>query len=137
METSKTNTAPRNKHGAASHARRSTVHRSATAPLPIRAQRPLLVPLGAALIARDRLVNAARPYSTPTGATRELSRQLRRFERRGARSRDAIQHQLEHRRDQVSRILRRQRHRTATPAGSTSAPRSLRREHTDGLGIRP
>jgi hypothetical protein len=76
--------------------------------LAARAQRPVLVARGAALIARDRLVKSAKPYRSPASATAELRKQLRRYEQRGARGRQTLEHRVDRRREQVQRLLRRQ-----------------------------
>jgi hypothetical protein len=69
------------------------------------AQRPVLIPVGAALVARDNLANAVRRYARPAAARRELAEQLDRFERRGVSARDAVQRELRHRRAQAGRLV--------------------------------
>jgi hypothetical protein len=69
------------------------------------ARRLMVIPLGAALSASDRVRKAVRPYQSPASARREVSRQLRRFERRGdSTGRDAVG-QLRRRRAQAERLL--------------------------------
>jgi hypothetical protein len=83
---------------------------------PGRAERVLLIPLGAALVARERVVDATAPLTSPTRARRELSRlrstvsvQLTRYERRGAKERTRLTRQLKKARTRVERELRERR----------------------------
>jgi hypothetical protein len=78
------------------------------------AERPLLVQLGAMLVARDKLLDAARPYRTRKSATRDLSRRMRGFEQRGLRGRDELRRELERRREGVVRMIRRERDSAGT-----------------------
>jgi ElaB/YqjD/DUF883 family membrane-anchored ribosome-binding protein len=75
------------------------------------AERVVLVPVGAALIARDGVVDAVKPFRTRTGAGRELKR----FERRGTTARNKVQREVKRTRTRVERELR-QRRRQATQA---------------------
>jgi hypothetical protein len=75
------------------------------------AERAVLVPVGAALIARDGVVEAAKPFRSRAGAERELKR----FERRGTTARNAVQREVKRTRTRVERELR-QRRRQATQA---------------------
>src|SRR5512138_30741 len=56
------------------------------------AERAVLIPVGAALTATDRVTEAvtelARAYRTPEGAQKRVERDLRRFERRGTTARN-------------------------------------------------
>jgi hypothetical protein len=74
----------------------------------------VLIPVGAALTARDNVVEVTRTFSTPSSA----QRQLRKFERRGItarnrlerevrRARTRIERQLRQRRNQATRLVRR------------------------------
>jgi hypothetical protein len=72
------------------------------------AERAVLVPVGAALVARDRVVDLLDNYSTP----KKAEAQLKRFERRGVTARNRFERQVRKTRTRVERELRRQR-RTA------------------------
>ena len=71
----------------------------------------MLVPLGAALLARERVLagvnDALDHYSTPSKA----SAQLRRFERRGATARKRLEREVRKTRVRVERELRQSRTR--------------------------
>ena len=47
------------------------------------AERALLIPVGAALVARDNVIDATKPYFNRDTVQRQVERDLRRFERRG------------------------------------------------------
>jgi hypothetical protein len=72
------------------------------------AERAVLVPVGAALVARDRVVQLLDNYSTP----KKAEAQLKRFERRGLTARNRFERQVRKTRTRVERELRSQR-RTA------------------------
>jgi hypothetical protein len=73
------------------------------------AERAVLIPVGAALTARDRVVSsvngAISVYSTPAKA----QAQLRRFERRGATARNRLEREVRKARVRVERQLRQRR----------------------------
>jgi hypothetical protein len=75
------------------------------------AERAVLIPVGAALIARDRVVASVSDtisiYSSPS----KTQKQLRRFERRGVTARNRLERQVRKTRVRVERDLR-QRRRT-------------------------
>ena len=70
------------------------------------AERAVLIPVGAALIARDRLVSGVNDviesYSTPT----KTQAQLKKFERRGTTARKSLQRDVRKTRTRVERELR-------------------------------
>ncbi len=77
------------------------------------AQRPVLVSVGAALAARDNLVEAVRPYTSRAGVERELRRLRRRLgvnlrtsERRGTTERNKLERRLKRTRTEAERALR-------------------------------
>ncbi|MBA3421163.1 MAG: hypothetical protein H0U12_04615, partial [Thermoleophilaceae bacterium] len=93
------------------------------------AQRPVLVYVGAALTARDNVVEAVRPYTSRASAQRELRRlrrrlgvNLRKFERRGTTERNKLERQVKRTRTQAERELRQRRQ---------AAERVLRRSQRD------
>jgi hypothetical protein len=73
------------------------------------AERAVLIPVGAALIARDRVVSSVSDtissYSSPTRA----QAQLKRFERRGATARNRLEREVRKTRVRVERKLRQRR----------------------------
>jgi hypothetical protein len=75
------------------------------------AERAILVPVGAALIARDSVVSTVEglrsAYATPENAQREL----RRFERRGTTARNRLEREVRRTRTRIERQLRRRRTR--------------------------
>lgn len=66
------------------------------------AQRALLIPIGAAAVASDRVRKTARTYSRLRSATRELDK----FERRGRRVLDGRQRAVDRRRRELEREVR-------------------------------
>jgi hypothetical protein len=75
-------------------ARRASAEETRLEGVARQAERALLIPIGAALEARDRIVETARTYTNPDRAQRQLNR----FERRGAtalrRNRRALERQV-------------------------------------------
>jgi hypothetical protein len=73
------------------------------------AERAVLIPVGAALVARDRVVSTVSEtlstYSSPT----KTQAQLRRFERRGATARNRLEREVRKTRVRVERELRQRR----------------------------
>ena len=80
------------------------------------AERAVLIPVGAALTATDRVADAvadlARTYSTPDTAQKRVERDLRRFERRGTTARNRAERRIKRTRTRVERELRQRRTRT-------------------------
>jgi hypothetical protein len=77
--------------------------------LATQAQRALLIPVGATLIARDNVVETVKPYVKRTTASREVSKNLKRYERRGNTARNQLERQLKRTRTQLERSLRQRR----------------------------
>jgi hypothetical protein len=65
----------------------------------------VLVPVGAALVARDNVVEATKSFTTVKGVEREIKK----FERRGVRARNDAQRQVKRTRTRVERELRQRR----------------------------
>jgi hypothetical protein len=76
-------------------------------------ERAVLIPLGAALIARDQLVasvnDAISSYSSPSKAQSQLNTQLNKFERRGITARNRLEREVRKTRTRVERELRQRR----------------------------
>jgi hypothetical protein len=75
----------------------------------IQAQRAVLIPVGATLIARDNVVETVKPYVKRTTASREVTKNLKRYERRGTTARNQLERQLKRTRTQLERGLRQRR----------------------------
>lgn len=77
------------------------------------AERAVLIPVGATLVARDRVIegvtDAVRPYRTREQAQRKVERDLRRFERRGTTARNRVERRVKRTRTRVERELRQRR----------------------------
>src|SRR6185503_9687158 len=76
------------------------------------AESALLVPVGAALEVRDRVVGAIQPWTSRPSAEKELNRvrrDVRRYERRGTVARNRVARELRKRRNAATRLLRQRR----------------------------
>jgi hypothetical protein len=73
------------------------------------AERVVLIPLGAALIARDQLVASVNDAISSYGSPRRAQTQLRRFERRGITARNRLEREVRKTRTRVERELRQRR----------------------------
>jgi len=71
----------------------------------LQAERALLIPVGAALIARDAVVEVTKPYTSRTSAEKELKK----FERRGNTARNSLRREAKRTRTRVERELRQRR----------------------------
>ena len=75
------------------------------------AERALLVPVGAGLLARDNLVSTAKGFATKYSSRANLERELKRYERRGVSARNRLERQVRRTRTRVERELRQRRTR--------------------------
>jgi len=73
------------------------------------AERAVLIQLGAALTARDRVVESVGDTLSTYGSTAKTQAQLRRFERRGATARNRLEREVRKARVRVERQLRERR----------------------------
>jgi hypothetical protein len=73
------------------------------------AERAVLIPVGAALIARDRVVSSVSDTISTYSSTSRAQQQLRRFERRGATARNRLEREVRKARVRVERELRQRR----------------------------
>jgi hypothetical protein len=100
------------------------------------AERAVLIPVGAALVARDRVVEtvteATRPYRSRETAPRAFERDLRRFERRGTTARNRVEREIKKARTRVERELRQRRNRVqrVVRTNRTRVQREVRRNRT-------
>ncbi|HEY3864687.1 MAG TPA: hypothetical protein VGL54_01205 [Solirubrobacteraceae bacterium] len=72
-------------------------------------ERAVLIPVGAALIARDRVVSSVNDVVSSYGSTAKAQAQLRRFERRGNTARNRLEREVRKARVRVERELRQRR----------------------------
>lgn len=70
------------------------------------AERAVLIPVGAALIARERVVSGVGDAIANYNSTAKASAQLRKFERRGVTARNRVERELRKTRVRVERELR-------------------------------
>jgi hypothetical protein len=73
------------------------------------AERAVLIPVGAALIARERVVAGVSDTISTYSSTTKTQQQLRRFERRGATARKRLEREVRKARVRVERELRQRR----------------------------
>jgi hypothetical protein len=73
------------------------------------AERALLIPVGAALIARDRVLESVNNTISIYGSPAKAQAQLRRFERRGVTARNRLEREVRKTRVRVERELRQRR----------------------------
>ncbi|MDQ6778329.1 MAG: hypothetical protein M3071_19395 [Actinomycetota bacterium] len=73
------------------------------------AERAVLVPVGAGLIARDTLVSSVRGLTTKISTREGVERELKRYERRGATARNRFERQVGKTRTRFERDLRQRR----------------------------
>jgi hypothetical protein len=73
------------------------------------AERAVLIPVGAALIARDRVVSSVSDTLATYSSSRRTQQQLRRFERRGVTARNRLEREVRKARVRVERELRQRR----------------------------
>jgi len=73
------------------------------------AERAVLIPVGVALTARDKLVSSVNDTISTYSSTTKAQAQLRRFERRGATARNRLEREVRKARVRVERELRQRR----------------------------
>jgi hypothetical protein len=75
------------------------------------AERAVLVPVGASLLARDNLVSTVKGLATRYRTRASFERELKRYERRGVTARNRFERQVRRNRTRVERELRQRRTR--------------------------
>jgi hypothetical protein len=75
------------------------------------AERAVLVPVGAGLLARDNLVSSVKGIATKYRTRANLDREIKRYERRGATARNRFERQVRRTRTKFERELRQRRSR--------------------------
>jgi hypothetical protein len=78
------------------------------------AERAVLIPVGAALIARDRVVSTVSDTLSAYSSPARTQQQLRRFERRGVTARNRLEREVRKARVRFERELRQRRRRIET-----------------------
>jgi hypothetical protein len=73
------------------------------------AERAVLVPVGASLVARDNLVSSVKVIRTKVQTRASVERELKRYERRGATARNRFERQVRRTRTKFERELRQRR----------------------------
>ena len=73
------------------------------------AERAVLIPVGAALLARDRVVSGVSDTLSTYSSSTKTQAQLRRFERRGVTARNRLEREVRKARVRVERELRQRR----------------------------
>ena len=73
------------------------------------AERAVLVPVGAGLVARDNLVSSVKGIATKYRSRASVERELKRYERRGATARNRFERQVRGTRTRFERELRQRR----------------------------
>src|SRR5436309_3181974 len=75
------------------------------------AERAVLVPVGASILARENLVSTVKGFATKYRTRTSLERELKRYERRGATARNRFERQVRKTRTRFERELRQRRSR--------------------------
>jgi hypothetical protein len=82
------------------------------------AERAVLIPVGAALIARERVVSGVSDTISTYSSPSKTQQQLRRFERRGATARNRFEREVRKARVRVERELRQRRRAIESTVGN-------------------
>ena len=115
-----TKTTPR-KAGATSTRRRTTTStqpRTRVEAAQVLAERAVLVPVGAGLLARDNLVSTVRGFATKYRTRASAERELKRYERRGVSARNRFERQVRRTRTKFDRTVRQNRRRVEREVSS-------------------
>jgi hypothetical protein len=92
------------------------------------AERAVLIPVGAALIAREKVVSSVSDTVSSYSSSSKAQAQLRRFERRGATARKRLEREVRKARVRVERELRQRRKNIETTLNDTVSEFDGRRE---------
>ena len=92
------------------------------------AERAVLIPVGAALIVRDRVVTGVSDTVSNYSSTSKAQAQLRRFERRGITARNRLEREVRKARVRVERELRQRRRVIETTVNDTVSTIEDRRD---------
>jgi hypothetical protein len=100
------------------------------------AERAVLIPVGAALIARDRVVSSVTDTISTYSSTTKTQQQLRRFERRGATARNRLEREVRKARVRVERELRQRRRAIESTVGDIDDRRETITKNSSELANR-
>lgn len=92
------------------------------------AERAVLIPVGAALIARERIVSTVTDTVSTYSSTTKTQAQLKKFERRGATARNRLEREVRKARVRVERELRQRRNKIESTVESTVSDLEQRRD---------
>jgi hypothetical protein len=92
------------------------------------AERAVLIPVGAALIARDRVVSTVSETISSYSSSTKAQAQLKKFERRGATARKRLEREVRKARVRVERDLRQRRKTIESTVSDTVSEFEGRRE---------
>src|SRR3954462_9860432 len=134
----------RSRNQAATARRRSTAARKAAATraeltkTPVErvteyAEKAVLVPVGAALIARDNVISTVQDLTTTYSTPEKAQRELRRFERRGTTARNRLEREVQKTRTRLEPELRQRRTRAQrlVKRNRTQVERGLKQRRKD------
>jgi hypothetical protein len=100
------------------------------------AERAVLIPVGAALIVRDRVVSSVNDTLSIYSSTSKAQAQLRRFERRGATARNRLEREVRKARVRVERELRQRRREIEKTVGDLDERRDAVAKNSTELANR-
>jgi len=100
------------------------------------AERAVLIPVGAALIARDRVVSTVSDTISNYSSTSRAQAQLRRFERRGVTARKRLEREVRKARVRVERELRQRRRSIESTVSEFEERRDALAKNADELAGR-
>jgi hypothetical protein len=100
------------------------------------AERAVLIPVGATLIARDRVVSGVSDTISTYSSATKAQAQLRRFERRGATARKRLEREVRKTRTRVERDLRQRRRRVERTVSTLETRRDTLAKNSSDLANR-
>jgi predicted nuclease with TOPRIM domain len=100
------------------------------------AERAVLIPVGAALIARERIVSTVNDTVSTYASPSKTQAQLRRFERRGVTARNRLEREVRKARVRVERELRQRRRRIESTVSDLEERRDSLAKSADDLANR-
>jgi hypothetical protein len=99
------------------------------------AERAVLIPVGAALMARDRVVDSVTETLSTYSSPSKTQAQLRRFERRGATARNRLEREVRKARVRAERQLRQRRRRIESTVSELEERRDALAKSADDLFV--
>jgi hypothetical protein len=132
----RTSSATRTLNGGAPVGARYSISDRPVAAIGDYAERALLIPVGATLIARDRVVSSVTDTLSTYSSPSKTQAQLRRFERRGATARRRLEREVRKTRTRVERDLRQRRRRVEKTVSSLEQRREVLAKNSTELANR-